>query len=55
MQQFSDTEVWRNETQIEKLFDTIDVEDYEETKSLVSIALQLRLQSKTKTKQPSRV
>ncbi|KAF3937877.1 hypothetical protein ABW19_dt0208474 [Dactylella cylindrospora] len=34
VQQFADTETWRRDTQIEKLYDTIDVEEYEETRSV---------------------
>ena len=34
--QFKDTEDWRKENQLEKLYDTIDVSEYEQTRVLVS-------------------
>jgi hypothetical protein len=34
--QFKDTEDWRKEIQLEKLYDTIDVKEYEQTRVLVS-------------------
>lgn len=33
--QFKDTEDWRKENQLEKLYDTIDVNEYEQTRVLV--------------------
>ncbi|KAJ6263110.1 hypothetical protein Dda_1669 [Drechslerella dactyloides] len=34
VQQFSDTEAWRQETKIEQLYDTIDVQEYEQARSV---------------------
>lgn len=39
VQQFSDTERWRAENQIDTIYENIDVKDYEETRRLVSIRL----------------
>ncbi|KAK5069970.1 hypothetical protein LTR16_009442, partial [Cryomyces antarcticus] len=33
--QFKDTEDWRKENELDKLYDTIDVDEYEETRKLV--------------------
>lgn len=37
--QFKDTEEWRTANQLEVLYDTIDVDAYEKTRSLVCSAL----------------
>ena len=34
--QFKDTEDWRKDIQLEKLYDTIDINEYEQTRVLVS-------------------
>lgn len=34
--QFKDTEDWRNDNEINKLYDTIDIEEFDETRRLVS-------------------
>ena len=34
--QFSDTEDWRKENQIDRLYDTIEIADYEQARRLVS-------------------
>lgn len=35
--QFKDTEDWRKENQLDKLYDTIDIGEYEQTRVLVSL------------------
>lgn len=35
--QFKDTEDWRKKNEIDKLYDTIDIADYDETRALVRI------------------
>ena len=34
--QFKDTEDWRKDIQLDKLYDTIDINEYEQTRVLVS-------------------
>ena len=40
LQQFSDTEKWREANLIGDLYDNIDIADYEETRKLVSEGIQ---------------
>lgn len=42
-QQFKDTEEWRKANQLEVLYDTIDVDAYEETRRLVRCAMPIFL------------
>ncbi|MCJ1401820.1 hypothetical protein MMC11_005037 [Xylographa trunciseda] len=44
LQQFSDTESWRESNRIGDLYDNIDIKDYEETRRLVSMAIDLPAQ-----------
>lgn len=38
-EQFRDTEEWRKKNQLDVLYDTIDVDAYEQTRSLVWVSL----------------
>ena len=39
LQQFTDTELWRESNKIGDLYNNIDIKDYEETRRLVSMGI----------------
>ena len=39
LQQFADTETWRESNKIGDLYNNIDIKDYEETRRLVSMGI----------------